>query len=105
MDTQVSPDSRTQPDLPSGKDQDLYKIQQKMDLINKMKKYAEDNTISKHTSGALQEQQDRPVFKDELNAASLYQNKKNVFEKAGDFDQKSKFMRISSNLPQIPNYS
>ena len=28
-----------------------------------------------------------------------------MFEKTGDFDQKSKFMRISSNLPEIPNYN
>ena len=32
-------------------------------------------------------------------------NTRNVFEKKGDFDQKSKFMRIGSNLPQIPDYS
>ena len=53
VDVQDSPQTFTMPDKQSAQEQDLTKIQHKMELINKMKKYAEDNTISKHASDKL----------------------------------------------------
>ena len=76
-----------------------------------MKRFASDQTISQHISQKLREKEmyknpyDIEMFANNMMGQSKAPNPKNVFQRTGDFDEKSKFMRISKNLPIIPDYA